>query len=54
MVGPGAEGLVVVATAWISAIAAAVAAVNGVLQWRHRREDDRRFAEVHEKISNGG
>ena len=41
------------AAAWLSAIATAVATVNGMLQWRHRRSDDRRFAEVHERITNG-
>lgn len=42
------------AAAWVSAVAAAIASLNGVLQWRHRRSDDRRFAEVHERITNGG
>jgi hypothetical protein len=39
--------------AWVSAVATAIATVNGLLQWRHRREDNRRFREVHDRITNG-
>jgi hypothetical protein len=34
----------------LAAAAALIASVNGVLQWRHRLEDDRRFAEIHSRL----
>jgi hypothetical protein len=43
--------------AWVGLATAGVglvtALVNGWLSMRHRREDDQRFADVHDKLNGG-
>lgn len=36
----------------LTAIATVIASVNGSLQYRHRRNDDRRFREIHDHINS--
>jgi hypothetical protein len=40
---------------WIIAVSGLLGAVaNTIVAVRHHREDDRRFDEVHKRITNGG